>query len=160
MHHNIYSLICELHSFAHVAAPAQWHRISDPSQCSHKHMLGKTCWQWGHRWSTMLANCKGYLITNHIHFCRVPIASSFKSPYLRTSSSGSMSCAALWHTWFLMSISSTNHAHGFNSWHPKFDSTAYDPYPPQNLTCRTQFLPTCCDTWSAINCNVRSPEPA
>ena len=67
MHHNIYSLICELHSFAHVAAPAQWHRISDPSQCSHKHMLGKTCWQWGHRWSTMLANCKGYLITNHIN---------------------------------------------------------------------------------------------
>ena len=48
----------------------------------------------------------------------------------------------------------------FNSWHPKFDSTAYDPYPPQNLTCRTQFLPTCCDTWSAINCNARSPESA
>ena len=33
---------------------------------------------------TMLVNCKGYLITNHIHFCRVPMASSFKSPYLRT----------------------------------------------------------------------------
>ena len=38
-------------------------------------------------------------------FCQVSVASSFKPPYLRTSSSGSMSCAALWRSWFQIAIS-------------------------------------------------------